>query len=248
MKLFTGNSLHHTKFIVKVQVQIPLTEACKQGIAWFGCCEKTWSSLNIGWSNKLIDTIQSVNSILEIGCISDFRPSDRPVFLCWKNLSLSPRFCGPFQVLQCIGKVAYRLDLLADVHIHPIFHVSCLKKKIGEKAVSQSALPTVGDDGRIRLEPIVIWDRQLVKKNNCAAVKVLVQWSNSFAEDVTWEDWDQLRARFSRRTVMTLSYSRIALIKLELMENMLMAVMCQDLMQISWSDHLNLLNLFNRYQ
>lgn len=142
----------------------------------------------------------------------------------WKNLSLSPRFCGPFQVLQCIGKVAYRLDLLADVHIHPIFHVSCLKKKIGEKAVSQSALPTVGDDGRIRLEPIVIWDRQLVKKNNCAAVKVLVQWSNSFAEDVTWEDWDKLRARFSRRTVIILSYSRIALIKLELMENMLMEV------------------------
>lgn len=47
---------------------------------------------------------------------------------------------------------------------------------------------------------------------------------------------------------MTLSYSRIALIKLELMENMLMAVMCQDLMQISWSDHLNLLNLFNWHQ
>ena len=47
---------------------------------------------------------------------------------------------------------------------------------------------------------------------------------------------------------MTLSYSRIALIKLELMENMLMEVMCQDLMQISWSDHLNLLHLFNWYQ
>lgn len=100
----------------------------------------------------------------------------------------SPRFFVPFQVLQRIGKVAYRLDLPADACIHPIFHVSCLKKKIGEKAVSQSTLPPVDDDGRIRLEPIAILDCQLVKKNNRAAVKVLVQWSNSFAEDATRED------------------------------------------------------------
>jgi hypothetical protein len=41
---------------------------------------------------------------------------------------LSPRFIGPFQILQRVGEVAYRLDLpeqLSDVH--DVFHISQLK-------------------------------------------------------------------------------------------------------------------------
>lgn len=45
--------------------------------------------------------------------------------------NLSPRFYGPFQVLQKLGPVAYKLALPSNCLIHPVFHVFCLKKKLG---------------------------------------------------------------------------------------------------------------------
>ena len=47
------------------------------------------------------------------------------------NLKLSLRYYRPFQVIQKIGKVAYKIDLPLDSQIFPIFHVSYLKKKLG---------------------------------------------------------------------------------------------------------------------
>ena len=48
-----------------------------------------------------------------------------------KCAKLSPRFCGPFTVLKCIGSLTYRLALPDGVEIHPVFHVSRLKELLG---------------------------------------------------------------------------------------------------------------------
>jgi hypothetical protein len=46
-----------------------------------------------------------------------------------KAKKLSPRFVGPFQILQRIGPVAYRIALPPHLsNIHDVFHVSQLKK------------------------------------------------------------------------------------------------------------------------
>ncbi|MCI30421.1 hypothetical protein A2U01_0051630, partial [Trifolium medium] len=64
------------------------------------------------------------------------------------NQKLAARFYGPFKILAKVGEVVYKLQLPKSSHIHPVFHVSLLKKAIGNYEV-QGELPTdleVSDD------------------------------------------------------------------------------------------------------
>ena len=46
-----------------------------------------------------------------------------------KSGKLSPRFIGPFKILERVGTVAYRLALPSSMSgVHEVFHVSMLRK------------------------------------------------------------------------------------------------------------------------
>ena len=92
--------------------------------------------------------------------------------------------------------MAYKLALPMQSKIHPVFHVSLLKKKVGDRVVVQSELPYTNDAGQFLVKPVAILQRQMVKCNNVAVVRVLVQWSNLPPEDATWKDYEFLRAKF----------------------------------------------------
>ena len=48
---------------------------------------------------------------------------------------LDPRYVGTYEILQCVGEVAYELALPAKLaSVHPVFHVSMLKKCLGDPA------------------------------------------------------------------------------------------------------------------
>jgi len=105
---------------------------------------------------------------------------------------LKQKFYDPFEVLDKIGAVTYHLNLPTGSLIHPVFHVSQLKRCRGGLTEPVLSVPIVSPGGRIRVEPLCILDRRVVKKNKNAKMEVLMKWSNLEDEEVTWEELDTL--------------------------------------------------------
>jgi hypothetical protein len=105
-----------------------------------------------------------------------------------KDNKLSPKYYGPYKVLQKIGTMAYKLELPSSSCIHPVFHVSCLKKVIGDKLPVQTILPELDEEGKIILEPEEIIDTKIRQLRNRSISEYLIKWKNLPAEDSTWED------------------------------------------------------------
>lgn len=62
-------------------------------------------------------------------------------------------YYGPYKVLQKIGSMAYKLELPPSSQVHLVFHVSCLKKVIGDKISVQTILLKLCEEGKIILKP-----------------------------------------------------------------------------------------------
>jgi hypothetical protein len=109
---------------------------------------------------------------------------------------LSPRYIGPFPILEKCEKVAYKLDLPPSlVGVHDIFHVSQLKKCL--KAPVDIVLPEVAPldtDLTYPEHPIKILDQ----KGHVTRRKMIkfykIQWSNHTEGEATWENEDFLRS------------------------------------------------------
>ena len=69
-----------------------------------------------------------------------------------KDNKLSPKYYGPYKVLKNIGTMACKLELPASSRVHPVFHVSCLKKVIGENIPVQTIFPELDEEGKNILE------------------------------------------------------------------------------------------------
>jgi hypothetical protein len=70
-----------------------------------------------------------------------------------KDNTLVPKYYGPYKVLQKIGSMAYKLELPATSRVHQVFHVSYLKKVIGDKIPIQTIFPELDEEGKVILEP-----------------------------------------------------------------------------------------------
>ncbi|TYK23458.1 paired amphipathic helix protein Sin3-like 3 isoform X3 [Cucumis melo var. makuwa] len=62
-----------------------------------------------------------------------------------RNEKLTSKFFGPYKVIEKIGQVTYKLELPLEATIHPVFHVSQLKKFVGEMHTIQAGPMLLGD-------------------------------------------------------------------------------------------------------
>jgi len=113
-----------------------------------------------------------------------------------RALKMSPRFYGPFRIIRRVGKVAYELDLPPATRIHPVFHVSQLKPKLGSSTSALPKLPSVDSDGVLRLDPVEILDRRSQPKDHRPFIELLVRWDGQGPDNATWEDLHSLREAY----------------------------------------------------
>ncbi|KAL6196555.1 hypothetical protein ACLB2K_032169 [Fragaria x ananassa] len=108
---------------------------------------------------------------------------------------LSAKYFGPFEVLEKIGAVAYKLRLPPTARIHDVFHVSLLKKKLGNDVTVEPHLPLISDANKRNWKPAKVLETRLVKRRGNAAAQWLILWDGTSSEEATWEYADDAKRR-----------------------------------------------------
>ena len=152
---------------------------------------------------------------------ADKRRSEEPSFeigdkvlLSTKNVTLKnpsskkllPLWVGPFEIIERIGKVAYKLKLSAEMRMHNVFHVSLLKAYRSDGNRIPPPIPEeIAGELEYEMEQVLSYDGR--------RKKFLVKWLGYGHENNTWEPetnlrnsqelvqeyWDLVRLREQRR-------------------------------------------------
>ncbi|KAL6191784.1 hypothetical protein ACLB2K_038173 [Fragaria x ananassa] len=112
-----------------------------------------------------------------------------------KHGKLSPRYFGPYEIIERVGSLTYRLLLPPESsRIHNVFHVSMFRKYIVDPShVLQEQPISLTRDLTYEEEPVQILDRKLRNKT-IPLVKVL--WRSHQVEEATWESEEQMRQQY----------------------------------------------------
>ncbi|GJU30372.1 putative reverse transcriptase domain-containing protein [Tanacetum coccineum] len=137
----------------------------------------------------------------------EFKVGDRVLLKVspWKGVvrfgkkgKLAPRYVGPFEIVECVGPVAYRLKLPQELScIYDTFHVSNLKKCLAESDV-QVPLEEIEIDENLRFveEPTEIVERDVKKLKRRRIPLVKVRWNSRQGPEFTWEREEQFRKKY----------------------------------------------------
>nr|GEY32434.1 putative reverse transcriptase domain-containing protein [Tanacetum cinerariifolium] len=115
-----------------------------------------------------------------------------------KRGKLNLMYVGPFKVLERVGDVSYKLDILEELsRVHNTFHVSNLKKCHADEPL---AVPLDGlhmDDKLYFVEePMEIMDREVKRLKQSRIPLVKVRWNSKRGLEFTWEREDQFRKKY----------------------------------------------------
>ncbi|GJU25936.1 putative reverse transcriptase domain-containing protein [Tanacetum coccineum] len=111
------------------------------------------------------------------------------VVLFGKNGKLAPRFVGPFEIIEKVGPVAYRLRLPDELNgVHDTFHVSNRKNCLADPTL-QVPLDEIRVDATLNFveEPMKILEREFKKLKQSRITIVKVRWNSKRGPEFTWE-------------------------------------------------------------
>ncbi|KAA0047195.1 pol protein [Cucumis melo var. makuwa] len=108
----------------------------------------------------------------------------------------SPRFVGPFEILEWIGPVAYRLALPPSLStVHDVFHVSMLRKYVPDPSHVVDYEPLEIDENLSYTEqPVEVLAKEVKTLRNKEIPLVKVLWQNHRVEEATWEREEDMRS------------------------------------------------------
>jgi hypothetical protein len=101
---------------------------------------------------------------------------------------LAVRYCGPFEILENIGLVAYMIAFTASMKVHNVFHVSLLNKYVlvANHIIDWNVIQ-VEHEGDFRVELVHILDQKVKVLRNKFIGIVKFQWTCYGPKYATWE-------------------------------------------------------------
>ena len=115
-----------------------------------------------------------------------------------KSGKLGPRYIGPFEITERIGKVAYRLKLSENLQgVHDVFHVSHLRKCLAEED-RHVPMEEIRIDDKLNFveTPVEIVDRKERKLKKSKYQLIKVRWNSKRGPEFTWEREDQFKLKY----------------------------------------------------
>ena len=115
-----------------------------------------------------------------------------------KKGKLNPRFIGPYEVIEKVGPVAYRLALPPNLEkIHNVFHVSMLRRYRSDPShVVSTETIELRPDLTYEKEPVKILALEVKELRNKKIPLVKVLWRNHKTEEATWESEETMRQQY----------------------------------------------------
>lgn len=92
-----------------------------------------------------------------------------------------------------IGQVAYRLKLPTTARIHPVFHVSQLKKSLQAEIQTQPLPAALKEDLDLEVEPEAV---KQIRTITDGTKEVLIKWKNLPEFENTWESYETINTQF----------------------------------------------------
>ena len=111
---------------------------------------------------------------------------------------LSPRYIAPYEIIEKLSPVAYRLDLPINFeHVNNVFHISQLRKYVPDPdhAIILEALE-LAENQAYEERPVQILDRRVKYLHNKQIPLVKVLWANHTSSEATWETEEEMKVKY----------------------------------------------------